>query len=116
MPTLKKQYENPEIFALLSTEIMNIHQCRLQEKKDTFPSSFSFPDARMHIFLYQFLIHVHDYMTKMFTINQSGRTSSSGIMQRIISACSYISSNCTNDLSLEMVAEHVQLSKFHFSR
>lgn len=131
IPSLKKSYHslpkarliseaaNPAVFHELTKCIMEIHQYRLQEKLDAkdilIPRTFW--DVNMCISIYRFLIHTFEYE---FQILDERNSIDSHVPERtlqcVISTCSYISSNCTDDLTLEDVAAHAGFSKYHFSR
>ncbi|MCM1135832.1 MAG: AraC family transcriptional regulator [Clostridium sp.] len=131
IPSLKKSYhalpkarlvsekENPAVFHDLIKYIREIHQYHLQEMLDEkdilIPKTFW--DVNMCISIYRFLIRTFEYELQILDERNSARAHApEHTLQRIISACTYISSNCTDDITLEDAADYAGFSKYHFSR
>lgn len=89
----------------------------------------SFKDARICCKLYEMFIAIGEYVTSDQFIHfvdttapaiiPSGTkksTHQSEITQKMIDVCSYLSQNCTEDISLDDAAEYAGFSRYHFSR
>lgn len=88
-----------------------------------------FSDARLCCLLYDIFIHIGEYVitddyiqflnsnsaTKENSVQQKS-THQSSMTQKMIAVCSYLSQNCTKDISLDIAADYAGFSRYHFSR
>lgn len=113
--------ENP---ALTNHIIACANQMFALEKKN-----LAFMDARLCCLLYDMFIQIGEYVItddyiQFLTQNpifkdkslQQKSTHQSSITQKMIAVCSYLSQNCTKDISLDVAAEYAGFSRYHFSR
>lgn len=85
--------------------------------RDTFYTDRRLNDMRMQLSLYHLLLALYDYrIENSQSENADGQTLRLHTIQTVTKACCYIAENCERDLSLDEVAAHVGISKFHFSR
>lgn len=120
----------PEM-TLMQNQILSIHHISAQAKdspaseisrhmadiRDTFHTDKRLNDMRMQLSLYHLLLILYDYATNTSQTDAAdGQQLRLHTIQAITKACCYITENCEKDLSLNEVAAHVGISKFHFSR
>ncbi len=104
-----KNSENPELAAALGAKLTTL--------KKIFFSSENFRDVKMCIELYQFFMLLGDHLLSApFSAPSDIKPSNNRITEKMISVCSYLSSHCTENISLESAAEYAGFSKSHFSR
>lgn len=89
----------------------------MKEIKQTNHRDIPLNNIRMSLSLYHMLLAFYDYCRNS---KESSVQNAKGVrlhtLETIAQACCYISENCSRELSLDEVAEHVGLSRFHFSR
>lgn len=117
--------------ALLQNRLLSIHHVSaaaagspaaeiagyMMDIRDTFQSDKRLNDMRMQLSLYHLLLALYDYATDTsWSDSANGQQLRLHTIQAVTKACCYISENCEKDLSLDEVAAHVGISKFHFSR
>ena len=120
----------PEM-TLLQNQILSIHHIsaakagspaaeiagHMADIRDTFHTDRRLNDMRMQLSLYHLLLALYDYTTNTFqSDSEDGQQLCLHTIQAITKACCYITENCEKDLSLDDVASHTGISKFHFSR
>jgi len=89
----------------------------------------SFMDARLCCLLYEMFIYIGEYVITdeyiQFLSNsplskdkltQQKSTHQSSMTQKMIDVCSYLSQNCTKEISLDDAADYAGFSRYHFSR
>ncbi|SFR64901.1 AraC family transcriptional regulator [Anaeromicropila populeti] len=99
------------------------------EINDLFNSNALYKDAKIYARLLEMFAGIGEYVISDSYISralnqrwlcpsrQSDKTShQSEITQKMIDVCSYLSQNCTKDLTLLMAANYAGFSKYHFSR
>ena len=79
-----------------------------------------FKDARICCRLYEMFIAIGEYVTSdqyfQFSNDVTKSTHQSETTQKMIDVCSYLSWNCTEDISLDDAARYAGFSRYHFSR
>lgn len=110
--------QDTSLFYKLHDDLMNIHSVYNNgnyASGDGQPEFFT--DARMTMLLIEFLIHFMEYdrMVSQKTSSELANIPAETI-RKMAEARSYISQNCTAELTLETVADYTGFSKYYFSR
>ena len=92
-------------------------------------SDLAFKDTRICCKLYEMFIAIGEYVTSeqfIHFLDQDSHsatktstakgTHQSEITQKMIGVCSYLSQNCTENISLDDAADYAGFSRYHFSR
>jgi AraC-like DNA-binding protein len=104
-----KSKENPVLTAALGEKINAI--------KELYFDSDNFKEIKMCIELYRlFMILGNDLLTASFSLLSEKESKRSQITERMVSTCSYLSGNCTENISIGVAAKYAGFSKSHFSR
>ena len=104
-----KAAEEPELAASLAEKLAAL--------KELFDGSDSFKEAKMCIELYRFFIILGNFfLSDSFSPPSENKPGPNRITERMISACSYLSGHCTENIPLGAAAEYAGFSKSHFSR
>lgn len=86
--------------------------------RELFPSTDSIRSLRMRVIVYQILLNLYDAIGKKEQASQESSEVQRNphSMEAISKACTYITENCDQELTLDAVAAYAGLSRYHFSR
>lgn len=106
---LIKSSENPALAASLAEKLNNI--------KELYFSSDDFKEVKMCIELYQiFMALGSNLLNSSALLSSETNLKRNRVTERMVSICSYLSSHCTENISIDAAARRAGFSKSHFSR
>ena len=118
-----RYFPNGENSALTDTIVTCAHEMFATDASD-----LPFKDTRICCKLYEMFIAIGEYVTSEQFIHfldnhyssvkstATKGTHQSEITQKMIDVCSYLSQNCTENISLDDAADYAGFSRYHFSR
>ena len=118
-----RYFPNGENSTLTDTIVTCAHEMFATDASD-----LPFKDTRICCKLYEMFIAIGEYVTSEQFIHfldnhyssvkstATKGTHQSEITQKMIDVCSYLSQNCTENISLDDAADYAGFSRYHFSR
>jgi len=97
-------------------ELADFIKNEMQEIKKIYYSADTFAETRCKAHVYSILLEIAEHVMSKTNFNESNEDTSKLGWQYIRSACNYINENFTNDITQTMVADHIGISTYYFSR
>ncbi|HPF28837.1 MAG TPA: AraC family transcriptional regulator [Lachnospiraceae bacterium] len=102
----------PEDYSLIHDKVKNLLLSILEE----YTEENLLVDASIHSMLLQIFVLIGRNHTQNLEHYESGYSKQKEFTEKFLFICNYINDHCTEDLSLDDVAELAGFSKYHFSR